>query len=129
VKVLDLLLLCASFVAAQGPPYPYSVDLSWKLSTDKTVTTQNVSRAAYAAGVCGAFSVIASGLAPTANSFVDNSPVSGAAYCYEVEAIAPDGTFTSQPVANVQIPPDPPTGMAASVTAPSQVQASVKKAK
>jgi len=73
--------------------------------------------------------VIASGLAPTANSFVDNSPVSGAAYCYEVEAIAPDGTFTSQPVANVQIPPDPPTGMAASVTAPSQVQASVKKAK
>ena len=126
-KFIILFFLC-TLAAAQGPPYPYTVTLTWVPSSSAGVTTQNVTRAVYA-GSCGTFVVIASGLAPTVNSFVDGSPVPNSVYCYEVEAIATDGTATSQPVANVQIPPAPPTGITVSIVAPSQVQAAVNKAK
>lgn len=108
-------LFLASFAHAQGPSFPYSVNLSWAASTSSGVTGYNVYRAPWTlpTGPCGTFAnLTTTSLGPTIAAYVDSSATSGNAYCYETTAVGPTGeSGPSNVVSNVQIPPAPPTGL------------------
>lgn len=101
---------------AQGPAYPYQVNLAWTASTSPGVTGQNMYRAPYAASSCGTFVKLNSTpLGATVSTYSDVSPAMGA-YCYEVTALSPNGESGPSNVdQNVLIPPNPPTGLGATV--------------
>lgn len=109
------LLLLATFAAqAQGPAFPYSVALTWTLSTSAGITGQNVYRAPYA-GMCGTFAKLtATPIGATLTSYSDTTVVPNSVYCYEVTAISSAGeSGPSNLQQNIQIPPAPDTNLAA----------------
>lgn len=112
---LSLFLLLASIAAsAQGVPFPYSVNLSWTISTS-TITGQNVYRAPYTT-TCGTFTKLntTAPLSATATSYNDATVAANSAYCYEVTVIGTSGeSGPSNVVSNVEIPPAPDTGLSA----------------
>lgn len=112
--IVGLFLSGAVCMAGQGPAYPYSVNLSWTLSTTPLaqVSGQNVYRAVYST-TCGSYTKITSTL--LGNSIVtytDTTMSNGVAYCYGVTAVGTDGgeSALSNIDSNVAIPPAPPTG-------------------
>ena len=117
-RFLSLLLLAVAIGAgAQGPAFPYSVALSWTLSTS-TITGQNVYRAPYTAGVCGTFAKLTTtaALSATVVSFSDSTVSPNQAYCYATTALS--GTQESgfsNVVSNMQIPPAPDTNVTGTV--------------
>jgi hypothetical protein len=119
--ILTLMLAIATIpiaTAQAGPSYPYSVALSWTLSTG-TVTGQNVYRGTYTTA-CPATStytkLTATALSATATTYSDTTATQGA-WCYFVTAL--NGTSESGPsnvYSDVVIPPPPPTGLGATVS-------------
>src|SRR5690242_18000628 len=106
---LAIVALCA-FSFAQGPAYPYSVELNFTASTG-TITGYNMYRAPFTTS-CGTFAKVNS--APfTGTSYVDNNPAQGG-YCYAATAVGAQGeSGLSNTVSNIQIPPPPPTNLGA----------------
>jgi fibronectin type 3 domain-containing protein len=111
-----LFLLVPLALAAQGPPLPYSVALSWTAPSPAPTTGYNVYRAPYTSGACGTYALLNTA-AVTVTTYSDTTVVAGAQYCYEVTAL--DGTAESGPdvlASNpVSLPPSPPTGLTATV--------------
>lgn len=102
--------------AAQGPQYPYSVGLSWTLSTSTKIASQNMYRAPFTSS-CGVFSKLTTTpLAATTTNYADANPPEGG-YCYAVTATNTNGSESgfSNIDSNLQIPPPPPTGLNATV--------------
>ncbi len=113
---LSLPLLLGSLVAAaQGPPYPYTVVLTWTLSTS-AITGQNVYRAPLATS-CGTFSKItATPISATAVTYTDSTIAVDTGYCYEMTAIGTNNQESGPSnVYQVQIPPAPDTNLGGSV--------------
>ncbi len=113
------LFLLLALAVGQGPPFPYTVTLTWVDSSTAGSTGQNVYRAPYTT-VCGAYAVLPAGanIAPTLTSFIDSTVVDGGSYCYEVTDIGGNGKESAPDVNSnnpVLIPPAPPTGATASV--------------
>ena len=108
-----VLVLTGSLAAiAQGPAYPYSVALSWTISTS-TVVGQNVYRAPYTAS-CGAFTKLnGTQLPSTQANYTDTTVVPNTGYCYQTTAVSAGGIESgpSNVLQNIQIPPAPPTGL------------------
>jgi len=117
---LTVIILLVATMLAQGPPAPYSVNLTWTLSSSpaSTIAGYNVYRATYTTS-CGAFSKITSTpLGNTVTAFNDPSVQAGSAYCYAETALGTDGAESGfgNVVQDVQIPPAPPTNGTAQVT-------------
>ena len=70
-------------LTATAAASPASVSLSWT-DNASNATSYTVERSD---GTTGDWTVIASGLAGTATSYVDNSVTAGATYSYEVEGL------------------------------------------
>jgi len=107
-RLLFLLLTLTAFASAQGPTYPYTVNLSFTASTG-TVTGYNMYRSPYTSA-CGSYAKL-NATPFTGTTYTDNNPPQGA-YCYGATAL--DGTVESgfsNIDSNLQIPPPPPTNL------------------
>jgi hypothetical protein len=113
---IPLLFLAPLAVAAQGPPAPYSVNLSWTASTTPGVTGENVYRAPLTGTTCGAYAnLTTTPLAGTTVTWSDNSVVGGQNYCYGVTSLNGTAESSLSNVCQVSIPPAPPTNLSATV--------------
>jgi hypothetical protein len=111
IAVVIAVLICPMF--AQGPSYPYQVNLNFTASTG-TVTGYNMYRSPYASSACGTYAKL-NATPFTSTTYVDSNPPQGA-YCYAATAL--DNTVESgfsNIDSNILIPPPPPTGLGGSV--------------
>jgi hypothetical protein len=111
MRITMLLFVAAALGRAQGPTYPYSVNLSW--TAESGISSYNCYQAPYTTA-CGSYTKINTSAISSANYTVAN-PAQGA-YCFAVTAVGtcngnPCESGLSVPQTNIVIPPPPPTGL------------------
>ena len=111
-RLTIFLILTAALASAQGPTYPYTVNLNFTASTG-IVMGYNMYRAPFTTA-CGTYAKL--NASPfTGTSYTDQNPPQGF-YCYAATAV--DGTQESgfsNIDSNISIPPPPPTGLGATL--------------